>query len=790
MNWNNLKIAWRSMLRSKLFVVMNIMGLALGFAGFILAYLYINRETSYDRWNPNYESIYLVGLTYQGTNTDLTPPALATAIKAQLPEVVEVGRISHFPWEMPFIHDDGEAMIKDWKTADLSIAKMFGVEAYDSSLTAGERPEVNLVTSEIAQALFPLHPEKIFEPRQVALQSEQSGFFPHIYGIAKARGLSNLTYDAIFFKPDLAGDNLGDPLPYQTYIQVKPGTDIAQLDQKIQQVYKQEISQQHHVVTSAFAKGETYLDPLSNLHLRPKHGSNTGYITVWALAILSGVILLLAGINFANLMIAQANKRAKEIGIKKVFGVSRGRLTVQFMGEVLLQCLLAAVLAWGLVVLCRNGLQKWLAYDLAVFAVDGQIVWQLLAAALLTALISGCYPSIILSGYHPVTMLKGNFQTSHRTTWFRHALLTFQFVIAMVFIFGMLILNRQLNYMREGDKGFEPAQVVYIKNAMLLNNPADFKPFRDRMQAYPGVEYATAATSIPGGITPSEKEFTHVNEVRKVDHIAVDFDYVETMGMEVLQGRSFTETFSADSVNGAIINETLANAFGMQDPLGQTIRGCDTDFQVVGVVKDSKMQGFEELVRPTVYSIANTCGQFKTEILVKIKPGTAQQTLAALEKDWKSINRLDGEHFRYEFIDQKYAALRAQQEQLESAFSAFTILSLAIAVMGLFSMSAYSISIRQKEMSIRKVLGASVGQLFVQLNKPFFRVFVVANLIALPLAYLLIDRWLSTFAYRIIVHWWLFGLAGLTALLIALFAVMFQSVRAARANPVDSLRDE
>ncbi|HWK99682.1 MAG TPA: FtsX-like permease family protein, partial [Parapedobacter sp.] len=476
MNLNNLKIAWRNVWRSKIFTSLNILGLALGFAGFILAYLYINRETSYDRWNPNYEHIYLVGLTYQGTNTDLTPPALAKAIKEKLPEVEEVGRVSYFPWEIAFIHDDGEAMVKDWKSADLSIARMFGIEAYGLDLTDENQTEVNLVTSGIANAMFPQHPERVFEPRQIALQNEQSGFFPYVHGVARARGLSNLTYDAVFFKADLAGDAEGDPLPYQTYIQVRPGTDVASLARKINELYRQEVSQQHHTVTSAFAKGETYLDPLKNLHLQPRHGSNTGYITVWALGILSGVILLLAGINFANLMIAQANRRAKEIGLKKVFGVSRSRLTIQFMGEVLLQCLLAALLAWGLVILCRNGLQKWLAYDLAAFAVNGRIAWQLLTAAMLTALVSGIYPAVILSGYHPVTILKGSFQTSHRTAWFRHALLTFQFVIALVFISGMLILNRQLNYMRNGDKGFDPAQLVYVKNAMLLNNPADFKP--------------------------------------------------------------------------------------------------------------------------------------------------------------------------------------------------------------------------------------------------------------------------------------------------------------------------
>jgi len=789
MNLNNLKIAWRNVWRSKVFTSLNILGLALGFAGFILAYLYINRETSYDRWNPNYENIYLVGLTYQGTNTDLTPPALANAIKAKLPEVVEVGRVSYFPYELPFISDYGQIYVNDWKAADLTIAQMFGIEPIGLSLNDSVTPEVNLLAPEIFRELFPEDEAESFEPQMIMM--DPSGMLSyHIHGSTKKHGLSNLTYEALFLKPDLAGDNHGDPLPYRTYIQVKPGTDIAQLTEKIAQVYKQEISPQHHVATSAFAKGDTYLDPLKNLHLRPKHGSNTGYITVWALAILSGVILMLAGINFANLMIAQANRRAKEIGLKKVFGVGRTQLTLQFIGEVLVQCLLAALVAWGLVVLCRNGLQKWFAYDLASFATDGQIAWQLLLAAAVTALVSGSYPAIILSGYHPVSILKGNFQTSHRTAWFRHALLTFQFVIAMVFISGMFVLNQQLDYIREGDKGFDPEQVVYIKNLMLLNNPADFKPFRDRMQAYPGVVSATVASSVPGGVPPAEREFTYIDNIRKVDHLAVDFDYVETMGMDMLRGRSFTDTFAADSANGALVNESFASAFGIDDPVGKTIRGCEVDFQVVGVVKDSKIAGFQQSVRPTVYSIRNACGQHKTEILVKTKPGTTQQTLAALEKDWKSINRLDGEQFRYEFLDRKYAALHAQQEQLESAFSAFTVLSIAIAMMGLFSMSAYSISIRQKEMSIRKVLGASVGQLFMQLNRPFFRIFLLANLVALPVAYLLVNQWLATFAYRIKVHWWMFALAGTAALLIALLTVAYQSVRAARANPVDSLRDE
>src|SRR5690606_35858182 len=220
-------------------------------------------------------------------NTDLTPPALAAAIKAKLPEVEEVGRVSYFQWELPFISDEGSVYVKDWKAADLSVARMFGIESYHSLLADTSHPEVNLLAPEVFQRVFPGRDERSFEPEPVQL--DPNGMLTYnIHGATKLRGLSNLSYEAIFFLPRLP-EREGDPLPYQTYIQVRPGTDAGVLAHRNNTIYRQEISQQHHTATSAFAKGSTYLDPLKNLHLRPRHGSNTGYITIWALGILSVV---------------------------------------------------------------------------------------------------------------------------------------------------------------------------------------------------------------------------------------------------------------------------------------------------------------------------------------------------------------------------------------------------------------------------------------------------------------------------------------------------------------------
>ncbi len=794
MNLNNLKIAWRNVLRSKLFTTLNIVGLALGFAGFILSYQYINRETSYDAWNPNYENIYLVGLTHQGQYTDQTPPSLANRIKSKLPEVEEAGRLHHTHiWGSMPLFGDEVAMVNMAKVADKGLARIMDVEPKDIDLDDPNFPDVHLIDQKTAHTLFPKEEEDIFRPRSLAMYGANNGIFETIHDIGKERRLSNIDYDLILIKDNIPEEQGDNPFLYQTYIQVNPQTDIEQLRVKINEIYQREVSQHQYIVSSAFAAGEVYLDPLKNLHLRPKHGSNAGHIMIWTLGILSITILVLAAVNFANLMVSQANKRAKEIGVKKIFGVSRGKLAAQFLMEVFLQCVLAALLAWWLVMLCQNSLQKWFGYDLEAFIANDTLFRQLIGATVITAVISGIYPAIFLSGLKPANILKGNFQTGHRMRWFRNGLLTFQFVIAILFITSILILSNQLDYIRKTDKGFEPAQVINLKNWGLYAPFEGIGDLRSRLKQHPEIEYVTATTDAPGNVMPPPaKSFTHIDAMREMDHIGVDLEYFEALTIPVVEGRTFTAEFARDTSHLAVVNESAVKAFGLQQPVGSKIKGCDVEFTIVGVVKDSKIHGFENHVRPTVYSTQNECGpaRYKLAVMVKTHAGTTQRVLEILKQEWANNKSAEAIPFSYEFLDQKYAALHAKQEQLQSALSGFTVLSIAIAVMGLFSMSAYSISIRQKEMSIRKVLGASVGQLFVQLNKPFFWIFLLANLIALPLAYLLVGRWLATFAYRIAMQWWMFALAGIFAMLIALLTVAYQSFRAARTNPVDSLRDE
>ena len=305
-----------------------------------------------------------------------------------------------------------------------------------------------------------------------------------------------------------------------------------------------------------------------------------------------------------------------------------------------------------------------------------------------------------------------------------------------------------------------------------------------------GVAHATVATHTPGSMDELQKDFTYIDKEYSMAYIGVDFDYFETLGIDLLEGRTFQSKFPADSTNTAIINETVAKQLGLSFPIGKILKGCNTDFVITGVVKDSKMQGFENLTKPTVYTIQNACGKFKSEILLKLKPGQVQQTLAEIEKNWTTINKRDGYQFNYEFVDQKYAQLSREHELLQAAFTGFTILAIVIAVMGLLGMTIHAVSLREKELSIRKIMGASPPQLFILLKRPFITIVFIALCIATPIVWWIMNKWLEVFSYRIQMEWWMFVISGAVVVVIALCTVSTQAIKAAVANPVKSLRAE
>ncbi len=789
-----LKSISRSLWRERLFSLLNGLGLALGFAGFILSYQFINREQSYDAWNEDYENIYLVGLRQQGSSTEQTPPSLAPMLKDRLPELVEAGRLMHYPWNGVPIFGEETVLLNNVMMVDRSAASIFKVERMGGPLyTRPDQKEANIVLQEVAEKIFRTDSLIFDTPKSAAVLSAKLGYKETIYGVAADRKASLLDFDMLFIK-EMESEGDGNPFLFQTFIQTKSGVNLEQLRQKINSLYADELSR-NPANSSAFAKAEIYLDPLSHLHLRPQHGSKVPYLIVWVLGVLSLLILALAASNFANLVMAQSQRRGKEAAIRRVLGGSRTGIALQFTLEIFVQCLLAALAAWVLLVFGGGYLKRWLNDDLLPQLLSGKTILQLATAVVFVTLLSASYPALTLSGYKPVMALKGKISRSIGLFSFPNLLVTFQFILSLVFISGILMIRQQLHYMETTDKGFEPGQVIHLKGvgAFYSNtDPADI--IRRRTRTDPSIEQVTASAFVPGNPNlPHKKYFDYVDNKIETDYIGVEAGFFETLDIPLVHGRDFQESEAQDtSKHLVVLNESAVKAFGMENPVGKTIRGCDLDFTVLGVAKDSKLYGFEEKVPPTVYTAGEECleGMIKFSLLVKSAPGKADEALKSLEKLWKENEYAEGIPLDYEFLDQKYAELHARQQRLQDAFQAFTLLSVTIAALGLFSMSAYNAATRRKEVGIRKVMGASVASIFFQLNKSFLKLFIVANCVAIPISFLLARKWLENFAYNIGMNVWVFIAAGGITLGLILLTVCYQSLKAARSNPVSALRED
>ncbi|OYD47044.1 hypothetical protein CHU00_02980 [Sphingobacterium cellulitidis] len=791
-------IAWRNLWKNKVFSFLNILGLTLGFAGFILSYQYINRETSYDKWNPNYDRIYQVGLEANGEYSVDMLPSFAQTLKDNFPEIEYAGRKVDFTWGNYPLFGESTVYIKKVLAIDSSLARIFQFENKNGPLYKNaEQNEANLIKEPIAKLLFKEYKD-FSEPKKVPALSLAMGVHDTFYGLVQERELSIIDGDVLFIRK-IETEEEGNPHLAQTFIQVKKDADIEQLTSKINDLFTSKFSKKERIQSSAFANGKVYLDPLQNLYLQPKAGSNTNYLIVWILGVLSVIILVLACANFANMMMAKANQRLKELAIKKILGSSRFALIRQLLLEVFILTSFSAILSFFMIFIAGNALQKWFNDDLLKYILNYETVGQLLVGILVCTLISGIYPAISLSGFNSVKLLKGNNLSFGMNNRLRNSLMIAQFIIAIIFVTGMFVVRQQVNFMRETDKGFEPSQVVnFIGVAMYYDNKLDgsFYDFKQRLLQDPSIESVARATNIPGSRElPVQFQFNNNNEKHDLDHVGIDPEFFQTLNMNFLVGGdnlSMSKLVSDSSKHYAVINEAAAKAWNLENPIGATIQGCDANFEIIGVVKNSIAYGFENKVNPTIYSYKDECakGRFKSALIVKTAEGKTEVAIQTVKREWLKNPAAEALPLDYEFMDQNYARLQIKQIQLQKAFNGFTLIAVIVACLGLFSMSAYQVSIKRKEMSIRKVLGASVHSIFYQLNKPFLIIFIIGTVIAVPIAYLLIGSWLNNFAYHIEIKFWYFGLAVLSLLLIIFITVSFQSFKASNENPVNSLRDE
>ena len=787
----NLKIALRNLWRNRNITAINVGGLAIALAAFILIILYFSYETGFDKSNPNYKNIYIVGRIYPEFKTNYTSPPLARAIKENFPEVELAGITKGGSFELVLRNGNKTVFTRNFIQVDYSAARILDLKPSGGlERPAGQKERLNYLSKENISTLFP--DKKDDKPEIVGAGSSHSGITSKINGSIVTNPQSSITFDGVSIANEIGvGENYGYN-NYYTYIQVKPGTDIASLEQKITGLYQAELLRMatDQKAIDEIKQVSTFLDPLANQHLRPKAGNDAPYKILIIISLLGMLILVIACINFTNLSIAQAAKRAKEVGVKKVMGAYRIQLITQFLTEIFIQCFVATILALIVAELMLPGFNNLLEVNLSIWYIGNDLIWQLPLILCLITIIAGVYPALVLSGFNPAMVLKGNFSTSKQSYWLQNGLLVFQFVIAVIFIIGVFIVNSQLKYMRSQDPGFSANQVVYIKNISYFNDPAVFKPIRERILQIPGIKAATVATSIPDGSKNGTNGYTVNGKKSSIEFVDLDFDYFETLDIKLKEGRFFSQAFKTDTANSAVINESAVANFGMKNPVGQTIRGCETDYKIVGVVKDFKAQGFESAVQPTIYAIKNPCGNAKLEIMLKIEESKMAAALATLKDQWPEINSQDGEDFRYEFLDDLYAKLFKKQEQLQSLFFVSALLTIFIAVLGLFAFAKYITNGRTKEIAVRKILGASNIQILRLINSSFLMLVVLANIISWPIAYVLTNKWLETFAYRIGLPVFPFVISAVITILLTVITVSIQAQRAVKANPVDALKYE
>ncbi|WP_316818363.1 ABC transporter permease [Pedobacter nyackensis] len=788
----NFKIAIRNLWKNKVYTAINIGGLSIALAAFIVVILYVHYETSYDKDLHNYDRIYQVGRNLPNHKTDYTPAPLAKAIKDNFPEVDVAGKMSTTWFEFPIHTEKGRVYSTKALLMDYKVAKMFNIWP-EGKLVDENDPGFQLYVPQLfLRKLFP-HEQVVF-PKQVSLGPKKDGQFVKLYGtIERTDEHSNIKFDVVSLSKDIAFDNKDyGTNNFKTFILVKKGANIEELQQKIDQLYKAEVIKAGASANDYRIAGRSviFLDPLRNLHLRPMAGTNTSYKIVFVLFGLGILMVIIACINFTNLTIAQATKRAKEVGVKKVLGAYRLNLMSQFLIEIFMQCLTALVFGLIIAEVLLPVFNRLFGVPLSIWHGDMTLFAQLLLILIMVTVISGIYPALILSAYKPASVLKGNMQTSYKTLWLRNSLLAVQFVIAIIFIAGLLIVNSQLKYMRAEDKGFKSSQVVFIKNIQFYNKPEDFEQARNRIMKIPGVNYVTVVSDIPDGSKPGTNNYKLAERESVIDFIDVDFDYFETLDIKLKSGRFFSRNFMADTAGSAILNESAVARYGVTNPVGKVIRGCDMDYTIVGVVKDFKAGGFEAAVEPTIYAIRNPCNNQKTKIMVNIDQRRMAAALATLKSEWININRLDGDDFRYEFLDELYGRLFKKQEQLQSVFFFAAILTIFIAILGLFAFSAFTTNNRIKEISIRKILGATDFQMFKMLNTFFMWLVLIANLIGWPLAYVLAKKWLETFAYRIDIPLFPFVIAALISTVLTVLTVSIHARKAVKANPAKALKYE
>ena len=783
---NYIKVAWRNLLRHKAFSSINIVGLAIGLTCSIFILLWVQHELSYDRFNKDASRMYRIVCAASGFKAAVNPPAMPPELNARMPEIQEATRITQ---AISHVFEVGvnKFQEKNLLCVDSNFLRTFTYPLIKGNVkTALMRPDAIVISESMATKYFgKQNPIGKFVRRDPGINMVVTGVMKNVPATSHLKFDALMPMSSIYNENRDLKNNVWDNFNFFAYLKLKKQLnkdEEKRFNAEMNSIYKQHEKN---------LKVDFWLQPLTNIHLLSDfqvdiqgHG-NMQYVNIFFVVAI--FILVVACINYMNLATARSERRAKEVGLRKVVGAGRKQLIGQFLGESLMVTLLALVIAIGAVYLLLPAFNHLSGKEIHFNLLEGKWMAAVGGIAILTGIISGSYPALFLSGFQPVKVLKGSKIITGGNKFFRNGLVITQFAVSIILLAGTVIVYQQLKFIRDMNLGFDKSNLVYTDMEGEMWSKQD--ALKNELKRNPLTSDFAVISEVPvdlnSGTVDVQWEGKDPNSQVVFPNMAVSEEFFDVFKMTFLSGRPFSKDFKSDTSN-FILNEKAVRVMGMtpETAIGKPMSMWDFKGTIVGVVKDFNFKPVQQPIEPMILTLNRWGGV----IVVRTPSGKTAESIAALEKIVVSVNPTFP--FSYDFLDQNIANLYQGEQRMGSLFNIFAVLAIIISSLGLYGLSAFMAEQRRKEIGVRKVLGASVSNMVVMLSSGVTRLILVAVVIAVPVAWWAISSWLESFAYRVEMSWVVFVGASVAALFIGWITVSFESVKAALANPVKSLRNE
>ena len=787
---NHLKIAWRNLLKDRQFTLLNILGLSAGLACALLIFLWVNDERSYDKFFANDNQVYQV-MEHRKSDGDIkvsdeSSGLVSEVLKAQMPQVQYAASLAPTEWFQKSTLSVGDKNIKaqgQYAGKDYFNIFSFKLLEGDKSKVLADNSSI-VISDELAKRLFGTTENII--GKAIDFQHDTTFFVSGIF--EKVPSHSSQQFDFVlsfdyYFSVQSWVKTWGNTGPHN-FVLLKKGTDIHAFNKKIAGLIA---ANANDTTRSLFAArfSDNYL--LNSFDHGSQVGSKIIYVRLFSLIAI--FILAIACINFMNLSTAKAARRMKEVGIKKVVGAGRSQLVFQFLSESIMLTLMAMAFAVLMVWLLLPSFNQLTGKQISL-TLDPKTIGSFLAIALIAGLLAGSYPALYLSKFNPLSVLKGTLKTSLAEAISRKGLVVFQFTMSAVLIVAVIIVYRQVQFIQSTNPGYNKDNIVRFDSEGSIQGKED--EFIGEMKRIPGVVNASFTfNNMIGrnfGVWGIGWEGKDPNADIYFEGFGAGYDFIETMDMHMKEGRSFSRNYG-DDYSKILLNEAAIRAMHLKNPVGKFITVFGDKRQIIGVVKDFHFESLHEPVKPAYFTLQQNPGKnpwFK--IMVRIKADHQQQTIASIQHLYESFN--PGFPFTFNFLSEAYQKQYDTETRIATLSKYFAALAIIISCLGLFGLAAFTAQKRRKEIGVRKVIGASVTDITSMLSKDFLRLVLIALCIAFPASWWLMNNWLQGFAYRVHISAGTFLLAGISIIVITLLTIGYQSIRAAIANPVKSLRTE